>query len=297
MQGDDNDYVAQVWQAVLARAPEIIFWCAGQLHPPTPAADVYPHLRELMPAFDRVAGMLDGRARGIPIHLPIGSVGEYNVFGYFGMIGLPMEPVTSVPAGGPTTIFTLHSLRQEGLARLVLDRLEAGKNVLLTWPLLDALRQSELGSVVNVINEGAPVSSATFRFRETRYRYDTAQATHPIAFPRLEVSTWPGVRDIALVREDADFGVLLNEPYLDSVRASWVPVASRSISSATGNACSTTCVTRPLPWPCASRPGRRHRDGASASTTRCSRWARPHCHPGGNRIPARSHPPARSTCL
>jgi len=36
MEGDVNDFVAQVWQAVLARAPEIIFWCAGELHPPQP---------------------------------------------------------------------------------------------------------------------------------------------------------------------------------------------------------------------------------------------------------------------
>ena len=90
MQGADNDFVAQVWQAVLARAPEIIFWCAGGLHPPTPSAANYPHLVELMPEFDRLAGMIDGPARGIPIHLPLGAVGEYNVFGYLGMIGLPM---------------------------------------------------------------------------------------------------------------------------------------------------------------------------------------------------------------
>ena len=106
MQGDDDDFVAEVWQAVLSRAPEIIFWCAGELHPPEPSASNYAHLVELMPDFDRLAGMLDGPARGIPIHLPLGSVGEYNIFGYFGMIGLPMAPCTGFPTDSKAAIFT-----------------------------------------------------------------------------------------------------------------------------------------------------------------------------------------------
>src|ERR1035438_6464295 len=153
MQGDPNDYAAQVWQAVLARAPEIIFWCAGQLHPPVPASDVYPSLCQLMPEFDRLAGMLDGPARGIPIHLPLGSVGEYNIFGYFGRAGLPMAPPPASPADTKTAIFTQHSLRDPQLAAELLARVRAGREVFLTWPLLRDLRASELGRVLNGIRD------------------------------------------------------------------------------------------------------------------------------------------------
>ena len=215
MQGADNDYVAEVWQAVLARTPEIIFWCAGGLHPPAPSASNYPHLVELMPDFDRLAGMIDGPARGIPIHLPLGSVGEYNIFGYLGMIGLPMAPRTSFPADTATAIFTQHSLRDPKLAVELLARVRSGKEVFLTWPLLQNLRDSELGRALNVIGEGGTVASATFRVRENFWDGKPVAAPRPFAFPKIELSTWPYVREVALVREDADFGVLLKTPYLE----------------------------------------------------------------------------------
>jgi len=215
MQGDPNDYVAQVWQAVLARTPEIIFWCAGQLHPPIPAADVYPHLVGLMPEFDRLAGMLNGPARGIAIHLPLGSVGEYNIFGYFGMIGLPMAPRTSFPTDTKTAIFTQHSLRDPQLAAELLARIRAGKEVFLTWPLLQNLRDSELGRVFNVIGESGTVASSTFRVREGFWDSKPVEAARPFTFPKIQTSTWPYVREVALVREDADFGVLLTTPYAE----------------------------------------------------------------------------------
>jgi hypothetical protein len=215
MQGADNDYVAEVWQAVLARTPEIIFWCAGVLHPPAPSASNYPHLVELMPDFDRLAGMIDGPARGIPIHLPLGSVGEYNVFGYLGMIGLPMSPRTTFPADTATAIFTQHSLRDPKLATELLARVRAGKEVFLTWPLLQDLRESELGRALNVIGQGGTVASSTFRVRENLWDSKPVNATRPFAFPKIELSTWPYVREVALVREDADFGVLLKTPYLE----------------------------------------------------------------------------------
>ncbi|MBN2371847.1 MAG: hypothetical protein JXO72_15300 [Vicinamibacteria bacterium] len=215
MQGASNDYVAQVWQAVLARAPEIIFWCAGQLHPSNPSSDVYPHLVELMPDFDRLAGMLQGPARGIPMHLPIGSVGEYNIFGHLGMIGMPLSPVANVSAEGATPICTLHSLRDAGLAEPLLARLKAGKEVFLTWPLLQSLETSELGRVLNVISQGGSVAADSFRIERAPWQFETIAASRSFAFPRIELSTWPYVRAVALVREDADFGVLLDAPYLE----------------------------------------------------------------------------------
>jgi hypothetical protein len=215
MQGDGNDYVAQVWQAVLARTPEIIFWCAGQLHPPIPASDVYPHLVELMPEFDRLAEMLNGPARGIAIHLPLGSVGEYNIFGYLGMIGLPMAPRTTFPADTKTAIFTQHSLRDPKLAAELLARVRAGKEVFLTWSLLQNLRDSELGRALNVIGEGGTVASSTFRVREGFWDSKPVEAARPFTFPKIQLSTWPYVREVALVREDADFGVLLTTPYVE----------------------------------------------------------------------------------
>ena len=105
MQGHANEFEAQVWQAVLAQSPEIILWCAGTLYPTDPASNVYPHFCEMLPEFDRVAGMLKGTARGVPMYLPYGSVGEYNVFGYLGMAGIPIAPVGGISGGQPQRDF------------------------------------------------------------------------------------------------------------------------------------------------------------------------------------------------
>jgi hypothetical protein len=215
MEGDINDFAAEMWQAVLAQAPEIIFWCAGQLHPPIPSSNDYPPLCEMMPDFDRLAGMLGGPARGIPFHLPLGATGEYNIFGYFGMIGLPIDPVTSFPADSKAAIFTQHSLRDPQLAPELLARIRAGREVFLSWPLLQDLRGSELSRALNVIGGGGTVTSSTFRAREGSFRAKIVPADRPFTFPRIETSTWPYVREVALVREDADFGVLLTTPYME----------------------------------------------------------------------------------
>jgi len=142
-------------------------------------------------------------------------VGEYNIFGYFGMIGLPMAPCTTFPIDSKTAIFTQHSLRDPKLAAELMDRIRAGKEVFLTWPLLKDIRDSELGRVFNVIGEGTTVSSPTFRVREHFWDSKPVEAARPFVFPEIQTSTWPYVREVALVREDADFGVLLTTPYLE----------------------------------------------------------------------------------
>jgi hypothetical protein len=142
-------------------------------------------------------------------------VGEYNIFGYLGMIGLPMAPRTSFPIDTKTAIFTQHSLRDPQLATELLARIRAGKEVFLTWPLLQNLRDSELARVFNVIGGGGTVASSTFRVREGFWDSKPVEAARPFAFPKIQTSTWPYVREVALVREDADFGVLLTTPYAE----------------------------------------------------------------------------------
>jgi hypothetical protein len=117
MKGDAKDYIAQVWQAVLAQTPEIILWCAGQLSPSNPSSDVYPDFVKMLPEFDRIAGLLKGETRGIPIYLPYGSVGEYNIFGYLGMCAIPLVPVAEFPTESKNAIFTLHSLSEGSLGQ------------------------------------------------------------------------------------------------------------------------------------------------------------------------------------
>ena len=221
MKGDSSDYNAQVWQAVLAQTPEIILWCAGQLYPTTgPSSDVYSHFREMLPEFDKVAGMLNGPARGVPIYLPYGSSGEYNIFGYLGMAGIPLTPVAHFPTESQNAIFTLHSLQDPRLANEMLARLRNGKDVFVTWGLWKKLsegssgRNSEFKNTLNLVDHGASVTSDEFRLRMGWFNEQLIKADRPFTFPRIETTTWPYVRDVAVERDDYDFGVLLNVQYL-----------------------------------------------------------------------------------
>jgi len=215
MKGDYNDYNAQVWQAVLAQTPEIILWCAGQLYPTTgPSSDVYPYFRDLLPQFDRVAGMLEGPSRGVPIYLPYGSTGEYNIFGYLGMAGIPLTPVAQFPTESRNAIFTLHSLRDPDLATKMLARLRDGKDVFMTWGLWQKLQSTEFKNTLSLVDHGRCVTGDRFRLRLGWFRDELIKADRTFTFPRIETTTWPYVRDVAVVQDDYDFGVFLNVQYL-----------------------------------------------------------------------------------
>ena len=213
MKGQANDYVAQVWQAVLAKSPEIILWCAGQIHHTGPSSDVFPHFREMLPEFDHVAGLLKGNARGVPMYLPYGSTGEYNIFGYLGMAGIPIDPVAEFPDTTQTAIFTEHSLRDPGLADKMISRLKNGHDVFMTWSLFKKLGNTEFKNTLNLMEGPETVSSSTFRGR-SGWREQVFKSDRPFVFPAIETTTWPYARDLALVREDNDFGILLEVQYM-----------------------------------------------------------------------------------
>ncbi|MGD0591211.1 MAG: hypothetical protein ABSA44_10500 [Bacteroidota bacterium] len=221
MKGDSNDYVAQAWQAVFAQTPEIILWCAGQLYPTNPSSDVYHHFITMLPDFDKVAGMLKGEQRGIPMYLPYGSTGEYNIFGYLGMAGIPLTPVAQFPKDSRSAIFTLHSIaesatgRDTNLANEMLERLRNGKDVFMTWQLWKKLQNTEFKNTLNLLPgiEGS-VTSDAFRLREGWFRKEIFKSDKPFTFQKIETTTWPEVRDVAVERDDYDFGVLLHIPYL-----------------------------------------------------------------------------------
>ncbi len=214
MKGAYDDYNAQVWQAVMARTPEIILWCAGQLWPTNPSSDVYPYFKKMLPEFDRVAGMLQSPSRGVPIYLPYGSTGEYNIFGYLGMAGIPLEPVTEFPKEGPSAIFCLNSLKDPNLADKMLGRLREGKDLFMTYSLWKKLGNTEFKNTLSVMDYNGTATSDKFGLLEYGYFENTVKADRDFTFPGVEAPTWPESRDVTLSRSDYDFSVLMRVPYL-----------------------------------------------------------------------------------
>jgi hypothetical protein len=159
--------------------------------------------------------MLSGPPRGVPIYLPYGSTGEYNIFGYLGMAGIPLEPVAQFPKDQKTAIFTLHAIGDPKLADQMIVRLREGKDVFMTWQLWKRLQQTEFKNTLNLVSEGGNVTSDQFRLKEGWFQQRVVKAEKPFSFPRIETTTWPYARDVAVVRDDYDFGVLLDVQYLN----------------------------------------------------------------------------------
>ncbi|HUI29239.1 MAG TPA: hypothetical protein VLX91_03400 [Candidatus Acidoferrales bacterium] len=214
MKGAYDDYNAQVWQAIMAQSPEIILWCAGQLWPTNPSSDVYPHFTKELPEFNRVAGMLQGMPRGVPIYLPYGSAGEYNIFGYLGMAGIPLKPVAEFPKESQSAIFCLNSLKDTSLADEMLGRLREGKDVFMTYSLWRRLRRTEFKNTLSLLDYNGIATSDKFGLLDYGYRERTVTADRQFTFPGVEATTWPESRDVTLSSRDYDFSVLMRVPYL-----------------------------------------------------------------------------------
>lgn len=213
MKGAFNEYNAQVWQAVFAQTPEIILWCAGQLYPTNPSSDIYPQFTKMLPEFDKVAGLIKGDSRGVPIYLPYGSTGEYNIFGYLGNMGIPLTPVATFPTESQNAIFTLHSLQDNKLTEKMIDRLKNGKDVFLTLGLFQKLQDSEFKNTFSILPHEGSITSTKFRIREG-WNDHIVKSDRPMTFQRIATTTWPYVRDVAVVEEDYDFAVLMRTEYM-----------------------------------------------------------------------------------
>jgi hypothetical protein len=148
------------------------------------------------------------------MHLPFGSVGEYNIFGYLGMSGIPVAPLAQFPAEGKNAIFTLHSAGDPELAGKLLGRLREGKDIFMTWGLWQRLQSSEFKNTLNLLGSGGSVASDGFRLKQGWFHQEFLKADRAFSFPRIATTTWPYARDVAVVVDDNDYGVLLDVEYL-----------------------------------------------------------------------------------
>jgi hypothetical protein len=99
----------------------------------------------------------------------------------------------------------------------MMGRLRNGLDVFMTWGLWQKLQNTEFKNTLNLLNSGKngqSVTSNEFRVREQWWRQDLIKADKEFTFPMIETTTWPYVRNIAVRKDDYDYGVLLNVPYM-----------------------------------------------------------------------------------
>jgi hypothetical protein len=83
----------------------------------------------------------------------------------------------------------------------------------MTWALWRKLDKSEFKNTLSLNPHGGFVTSSEFRTRGG-WEQKNVKAERAFTFPRIETTTWPYVRGVAVVEEDYDMGVFLDVPYL-----------------------------------------------------------------------------------
>lgn len=234
-------YAEQLWDTMLAKAPTIMLfkwtellnparpgqrqaWSAihtsfdyNQLvneymashpgHMPTMAGAAGYALREI----DPIIGKL-GNPIGIASYKPYNSSGEDYLQNYFGMMGIPIEMYPTFPVNANIVLLTKEAAYDPDLVPKMKAQLQAGKSIILTSGLVEALQHHGLGDLVSLRYTGRKVSVTDF---SAGYFGPTERAVNDqgVLIPEIDYYTNDAV---PLVRGNANgnsFPILLSDHY------------------------------------------------------------------------------------
>lgn len=98
---------------------------------------------------DQFLGLL-GNPVGVKSYRPFHAIGEDFLQNYIGMIGIPMDISPEFPVEGNMILLTESAKFDPQLVRKIKDRLQAGKNVMITSGLLRALQGKGIEDIVEL---------------------------------------------------------------------------------------------------------------------------------------------------
>jgi hypothetical protein len=147
-----STYIEQARQTVLGGARESVLFCYGSLQNGTGPQNVESlrtNLPELLATARQVSRrQIVGLAAYKPSNSPPGK--EPRAFDFVGMLGIPLVPCHEFPAGAAAAFFSMHALKDPDLVIRLKDFLSAGKRVLMTDGLAQALTNQVDLSAPNV---------------------------------------------------------------------------------------------------------------------------------------------------
>lgn len=113
-------------------------------------------------AVDELLGAL-GQPIGLHSYRPFHSVGEDFLETYLGMIGIPVEVVTSFPTTQSRVLLTEHAAYDRDIVSKIEAHVRAGNHVIITSGLLKALQGKGIERIVELQHTGRVASVKTFK--------------------------------------------------------------------------------------------------------------------------------------
>ena len=236
-------YAEQLWMTLFARAaPEITLFDVRQMLYPLDAKKSSP--RQVLPtsfsykkviepvagadgakftpshyarvagvSFEAVDGLLGklGRPVGVRSYKPYNSRGEEFLQNYLGMAGIPVEMVPAFPAGEPVILLTAQAAADPHIVALIEAQLVAGKHVVITSGLLQALQGRGLGRIAELENSGRVAQVNQFIVG----RGDIISGTAPMLIPQITYRTNDSWELVSAIAGDNGWPILHDADYLD----------------------------------------------------------------------------------
>jgi len=148
----EQTYLEQARQTVLGGARESLLFCYGSLQKETGPKNVHT-LRQNIPELLAVSTEVRRREIvGLAAYKPANShaENEQRVFDFVGMLGLPLVPCHEFPADAKAAFFSIHALKDPGLADKLTAFIASGRPVFVTDGLAKQLEGRVKLSAANV---------------------------------------------------------------------------------------------------------------------------------------------------
>jgi hypothetical protein len=245
-------YAEQLWDTVLAKAPEITLFSWGAMadERPVPAGDRAAWAQQptsfdwdamvkayrpsgrsddrgpgwaqaagyALARIDPVLGEL-GRPIGVASYKPYQSSGEDFLQNYLGNIGIPIEMTPTFPTEAPVVLLTEQAKADPDIVAKIKAQLAAGKTVVITTGLMRALQGRGVEDIVEaeVTGRTEAVRSYVWAFGAGSGQSVSDPSGGSILIPELRFYTndaWPVVRATASAK---GFPLLLMDRYSKGV--------------------------------------------------------------------------------
>jgi hypothetical protein len=155
-----------------------------------------------------------GNPIGIASYRPYHSVGEDFLHNFFGMIGIPIDLSPMFPKDAPVVLLTEAAKADPRIVEEMKAQLVAGRTVVMTSGLLQALVGKGIEDVIGLRYDGSPVSVTSFiGSYGPGAGTMLGEAEKPILMPQVRFFTndaWPVIRGLA---DGNGFPLLLMDTY------------------------------------------------------------------------------------